>query len=172
MQQRVQPGQSGAADLYPRYDRTWRNSPYNESNEVPAARAAVQGAQAPRSKKMATVASLFPSQAEASRAIDELAGTEFAGVAADVYEGDVADDLGEVPPMGIPAGGSNLGGASPRTILNSRLTGLKDEELSSYLIESVELGRGVLVVADVEDHQAGALAAFFRSHGGRTSTER
>jgi hypothetical protein len=121
---------------------------------------------------MATVASLFPSQAEASRAIDALAGTEFAAVAADVYEGDVADDVGEVRPMGIPTSGSNLGGASPRAILDNRLTGLNDEELSSYLIESVELRRGVLVVAEIEDNQAGALAAFFRSHGGRTSMER
>ncbi|NLF63468.1 MAG: hypothetical protein GX579_02585 [Chloroflexi bacterium] len=121
---------------------------------------------------MATVASLFPSQAEASQAIDAMAGTEFASVVTDVYEGDLADDVGEVPPIGIPAGGSILGGASPRAILDNRLTGLNDEELSSYLIQSVELGRGVLVVADVEDSQAGALAAFFRNHGGRTSTER
>lgn len=121
---------------------------------------------------MATVASLFPSQAQASHAIDALAGTEFAGVVTDVYEGDVAGDAGEVRPMGMPTSGSNLGGASPRAILDNRLTGLNDEELSSYLIESVELGRGVLVVADVEEKQAGALAAFFRKHGGRTSTER
>lgn len=119
---------------------------------------------------MSTVAALFPSQAEASQAIDALAGTNFEGVETTVYEGDVADDVGEVRPAGLLAGtGSNLGGASPQAILDNVLTGLDNEELSSYFIEAVETGQGVLVVADVEDENALDLAAFFQNLGGRTA---
>lgn len=119
---------------------------------------------------MSTVAALFSSQAEASRAIDALAGTKFEDVETSVYEGDVADDLGEVRPAGMLAGtGSNLGGASPQAILDNVLTGLDNEELSSYFIEAVETGQGVLLVADVDDEDALDLAAFFQKQGGRTA---
>ncbi|MDT8307118.1 MAG: hypothetical protein RRC07_14400 [Anaerolineae bacterium] len=121
---------------------------------------------------MSTVAALFSSQAEASEAIGALAGTKFEDVETTVYEGDVADDVGEVRPAGLLAGaGANLGGASPQAILDKVLTGLDDEELSSYFVEEVETGQAVLVVAEVDDEDAVELAAFFQKLGGRTSLD-
>jgi hypothetical protein len=119
---------------------------------------------------MATVAALFESQAEATRALDALAGTDFEDVETTVFEGDVPDDVGEVKPAGMLAGaGSNLSGASPQALLDNVLTGLDDEELSNFFIESVEQGQGVLVVAEVDDEQALDLAAFLQKLGGRTA---
>lgn len=122
---------------------------------------------------MSTVAALFPSQAEASRAIDALAGTQFEDAETTVYEGDVADDVGEVRPAGLLAGaGTGLGGASPQAVLDNVLTGLDNEELSSYFIDAVENGQGVLVVAKVDDDSALDFTAFLQSLGGRTSLDK
>jgi hypothetical protein len=119
---------------------------------------------------MSTVTALFSSQAEASHAIDALAGTQFEDLETTVHEGEVADDLGEVRPAGLLAGaGSNLGGASPQAVLDNALTGLDNEELSSYFIDAVENGQGVLVVAKVDDDVALDFAAFLQKLGGQTS---
>ena len=120
---------------------------------------------------MATVASLFGSQAEATKALDALADSEFDDLETRVYEGDVADDVGEVQPAGAAAGPTPLAEASPQAVLDSRLTDLDNERLSDFFVEAVEQGRGVLVVADVDDDHADALAAFFRDHGGRTAAD-
>lgn len=118
---------------------------------------------------MATVASLFGSQAEASKAIDALADSGFTDVETRVYEGDVADDVGEVQPAGVPAGPTPVTGASPQAAMDNRLTDLDNEELSDFFVEAVEQGQGVLVVADVDDEQVDALTAFFQEHDGRTA---
>lgn len=120
---------------------------------------------------MSTVAALFSSQAEASEAIDALAGTRFEDVETTVYEGDVADDVGEVRPAGLPRTGSNLAGAGPQAVLDNVLTGLENEELSSFFVEAVESGQGVLLVAEVDEDDAGDLAAFLQKAGGRTSVD-
>lgn len=118
---------------------------------------------------MATVASLFGSDAEATEALDALADSQFAEVDTHVYRGDVADDVGEVQPAGVPSGSIPVTEASPQAALDSRLTDLDNEELSDFFVEAVEQGRGVLVVADVDDDDAEALTAFFKEQGGRTS---
>ena len=118
---------------------------------------------------MTTVATLFSSQAEATAALDAMASTEFEDVETRVYQGDVADDVGEVQPAGLPSPGSDLAGASPQAVLDSRLADLDDEELSDFFVEAVEEGGAVLIVADVDDERADALAAFFRDQGGRTA---
>lgn len=120
---------------------------------------------------MATVASLFGSDAEATEALDALANSPFEDVETRVYQGDVADDVGEVHPAGVPAGSTPVGEASPQAAIDNRLTDLDNEELSDFFVEAVEQGRGVLVVADVDDDQAEALAAFFQEQGGRTAAD-
>jgi hypothetical protein len=120
---------------------------------------------------MATVASLFGSQAEATEALDALADSEFEEVETRVYQGDLSDEVGEVQPTGVPSGSTPVTEASPQAAMDSRLTDLNNEELSDFFVEAVEQGQGVLVVAHVDDERAGGLAAFFEEHGGRTAAD-
>ena len=113
---------------------------------------------------MMTVASLFGSQAEARKALDALADSEFQDVDVRVYEKEVDEERVEMKPAGYPAAGT-------AAITPTPLSGVRDEDLSAFFVEAVESGQGVLVVAEVEEGRAADLEAFFRLHGGRTTEE-
>ena len=114
---------------------------------------------------MATVASLSGSQAEATHALDALVHSPFADVETRVLE----------PPAGAPGTPDALGTVG--LVGNNRRLAVLfpdvidwdlDEETEEFFARGLQNG-GVLVVADVDDEQAGALAAFLQAHGGRTA---
>lgn len=121
---------------------------------------------------MAVVASLFSSQAEASQAIDALAGTPFEDVEVNVYEEGISDDMSDVVvPFGTPGDGTALSGTGPPLIFHQWLTEVGDEALSRFFLDAVENGQGVLLVADVNDERAEELRAFFKQAGGRVAVD-
>lgn len=113
---------------------------------------------------MITVASLFGSQTEATEALDALANSEFEDVDVRVYEEDVGEEGAGATPVGLPAAASS-------GIATVPVSGLSEEGLSQYFVQAVEMGQGVLVVADVEEERAADLEAFFREQGGQTAEE-
>lgn len=119
---------------------------------------------------MKTVASLFETQAEASAAIDALAGSRFEDIEYRVHEGSVRGDGSGVRAIGLPSTEPNIGGSGSVAILDDDTPDL-DEGLSDYFRHAVENGEAVLVVAEVDDDRAAGLERFFREQGGRTSEE-
>lgn len=117
---------------------------------------------------MATVASLFGSQAEATEALDELAETEFADVETRVFEevgpNPTEPDVGAIPHLGS----GRLSGALDPGV-GEWFSDLDDKE-AEFFTQRVRSG-GVLVMAKVEDERAGALETFLREHGGRTTED-
>ncbi|HZD11630.1 MAG TPA: hypothetical protein VE553_09840 [Candidatus Binatia bacterium] len=120
---------------------------------------------------MATIASLFESQDEATKALDALVRTEFEDLDYRVYDGSGAETATSARVIGLPVAEPNVGGEATAGILSSAGTELDDEELSDYFMDAVERGNAVLVVADVDDDRADALESFFREYGGRTSED-
>ena len=119
---------------------------------------------------MRTIASLFESQAEASAAIDALAGSSFEDVEFQVHEGNVPVEDDGVRAFGIPPNDSDMHGSGVAFFGEKALDDI-DGELADYFRQAVETGDAVLVVAEVEDDRAAELERFFREHGGRTSAE-
>ena len=115
---------------------------------------------------MATVASLFGSQAEATEAIDALADSEFADVETRVFEEvepTAADpDVGAVPRLGS---GRITGALAPGT--REWFEGMDDKAIE-FLMERVRSG-GVLLMAKAEDERVDALESFLSEHGGKTA---
>lgn len=120
---------------------------------------------------MKTVASLFETQAEASEAIDALAGTGLEDVEYRVYERNVEAEGTQVRAIGLPSAEPNIGGSGAVGIFGDPGSDLGDEGLADFFRDAVETGRAVLVVAEVEEDRADELERFFRDHGGRTSKE-
>lgn len=111
---------------------------------------------------MATVASLFGTQQEATRALDALASSPFADVDTHVYEPELDEDT-EVPIAGTVLG--DLVAPFADTELDDL-----DEEEREYFARGYHDG-GTVVVASVDDDEAAELQRFFAEHGGRTSKE-
>jgi hypothetical protein len=120
---------------------------------------------------MITVASLFESQAEVTKALDALAESPFSEIEYRVYERSVAREGDEAQVIGLPMTEPSVGGSGPAVISSSAGTKLGDEELADFFRDAVETGSAVLVVAEVEDDRAQALENFFRDHGGRTAKD-
>lgn len=120
---------------------------------------------------MTTVASLFETQAEASEAIDALAGTGFEDIDFRVYERNVEAEGTDVRAIGLPTSEPNVGGSGAVGIFGGPGGEIDDEGLADFYRDAVESGEAVLVVADVEDDRADDLERFFREHGGRTSEQ-
>ena len=114
---------------------------------------------------MAVVAGLFDSQAEASAALDALAETEFEDVTTEVYE--QAPDPDDSNVAAVPDLGTSRILATPYA---PDFLDELDEAERRFFVQAVRNG-ATLVVAEVDDEQAGALAAFFRERGGRTTAE-
>lgn len=111
---------------------------------------------------MATVTSLFGTQLEATRALDALASSPFAGVDTRVYEPEHDDNVG------VPAAGTLLG-ELVAPFADAELDDIGEEE-REFFIRGYRDG-GTVVVATVDDDQARELEQFFAHHGGRTSKE-
>ncbi|MFW6096650.1 MAG: hypothetical protein ACOC9Z_01170 [Chloroflexota bacterium] len=120
---------------------------------------------------MKTVASLFETQAEASEAIDALAGTGFEDIDYRVYERNVEAEGTQVRAIGLPSTEPNIGGSGAVGIFGGPGDDLGDEGLADFFRNAVESGEAVLIVAEVEDDRADDLERFFRDQGGRTSEE-
>lgn len=117
---------------------------------------------------MATVASLFGSQAEATMAIDALAGSEFADVETRVIE-EVGANPAEPDVGAIP----NLGSSRLSGVLDPGLGdwfGDLDDETAGFLARQVQ-SDGVLLLAKVADDQVDTLESFLKEHGGLTAEE-
>ena len=108
---------------------------------------------------MAVVGSLFASQAEAQRAIGELAMSQFEGLETWTFEH--SDGEGSTAPAVDP--NHALTDEQGGDILDE----LDDEE-REFFRRGVEDG-GVLLVVEVEDERTGALELFLRRCGGRTA---
>jgi hypothetical protein len=112
---------------------------------------------------MATVASLFGTQLEATRAMDALAKSPFADVETHVYEPE-----NDNTDIAVPGAGTVLGDLVV-PFADSEIGDLGEEE-RAWFAEGLR-GGGTVVVATVDDEQAAELEQFFASHGGRTSRE-
>jgi hypothetical protein len=117
---------------------------------------------------MATVASLFGSQAKATEALDALADSEFADVDTRVFENvgpnPAEPDVGAVPHLASSRLSAVL---DPRT--GEWFEDLDDNE-ADFFIQQVRSG-GVLLLAKVEARRAGALESFLHEQGGQTAEE-
>jgi hypothetical protein len=108
---------------------------------------------------MATVASLFGDQLEATKALDALVDSPFAEVPVRVYEPELDADV------------------ERETAANFVDTAFSDPEFDDLGTEEREFfargfrSGGTLVVAAVDDDQAAALRQFLADFGGRTSLE-
>lgn len=125
---------------------------------------------------MATVAALFGSQEEATKALDAMAGTEFEDVETTVYEPEEMTSKGDegAPEVQIAAHPSVRGGVIPSNIdevINKPIGELSDPAVSDYFAREVEQRGATLVVADVEEERVDDLERFFREHGGQTTEE-
>ena len=120
---------------------------------------------------MMTVASLFESQAEATKALDALPRSGFEDIDYRVYEGNVADEGGQVVPVAFPNTQPDVGAVTPLAMVGDELSDIDDEGLADFFREAVKTGRAVLVVAEVEEDRATTLERFFREHGGRTAQD-
>lgn len=125
---------------------------------------------------MATVAALFSSQAEATKALDAMAGTEFEDVETTVYDsGEVTGDGGNgAAEVRIAAAPSVRGTVIPTNIgdvVNRPIDELRDPAVSEYFVREVEERGATLVVAAVDDERADDLERFFREQGGQTTEE-
>lgn len=119
---------------------------------------------------MRTIASLFQTQAEATAAVDALAGSRFEDIEYQVYEGAVPIEDDGVRAFGIPPNDSDMHGTGVAFFGDNALDDL-DEDLARYFRQAVQGGEAVLVVAEVDDDRAAELERFFRDQGGRTSEE-
>lgn len=119
---------------------------------------------------MATIISLFESEAESTKALDALYQREFGDVEIDVIEhqAEVIEEGSAV----VPTAPNAATDASGLVDMPSRLVDIdfKDEEEAEFFTSSIR-NRGVLVVADVDDEHADEVEELFRSYGGRTSEE-
>lgn len=125
---------------------------------------------------MATVAALFSSQAEVTKAIDAMAGTEFEDVETTVYEGERVTEGGSggPPEVGIattPSVRSGVISTNIGDIVNKPIGELSDPAVSDYYVREVERRGAALVVASVDDERADALESFFAEQGGQTTEE-
>lgn len=125
---------------------------------------------------MATVAALFSTKAEATKALDAIAGTEFEDVETTVYEqeqmtGDTAEGPSEVQIATAPSVRSGVIPTNIGEVVNKPIGELSDPAVSDYFVRKVEEDGASLVVAAVDDERADALEKFFREHGGRTTEE-
>lgn len=111
---------------------------------------------------MATVASLFGTQLEATRALDALASSPFAGVETRVYEPELDEGVD------VPAAATVLGDLVV-PFADTEVGDLGEEE-REFFARGYRDG-GTVVVATVDDDQAAELERFFARHGGRTSKE-
>jgi hypothetical protein len=114
---------------------------------------------------MATVASLFGEQADATRALDAMASSPFAEVETRVFEPGLGDSSG----AGTIAGAGVLEGIVV-PFADTEYTDLDEDERAWYA-QGLR-GGGTLVVAEVDDERAAELESFFARYGGRTSKER
>ena len=117
---------------------------------------------------MATVASLFGSQAEATAAMDALAKSEFSDVETRIFEeagpNPAEPDVGAVP---------HMGSARLSAVLDPGVGEWFDDlgdETAEFFIQRVRSG-GTLLMARVEEERAAALEAFLQEQGGRTAEE-
>jgi len=125
---------------------------------------------------MATVAALFGSQGEATKALDAMAGTQFEDVETTVYDQEkVTDEGGEgAPEVRVAMAPSLRGGVlstSLGEIVNKPIGELSDPAVSDFFVREVKKRGATLIVATVDDERADALEQFFDEHGGRTTEE-
>lgn len=115
---------------------------------------------------MAKVVSLFESQEEATKALDALYASSYESVDAEVIDNVSELDYGETGVV-APAPNASTGVAGAVDIPNPlQDTDLGDEE-AAWFAQGVQ-GGGVLVVAEVDDEHAEAVAQLFHDYGGRT----
>lgn len=125
---------------------------------------------------MATVAALFGSQAEATKALDALVETQFEDVETTVYEpSQLAGEAGDAISGLETSAADTLRGAvvtsAAGEIAEGLIGDLDDEEVSDYFVREVKERGAILVVANVDDERAGALEQFFQEQGGQTAEE-
>lgn len=125
---------------------------------------------------MATVAALFSSQAEATKALDAMAGTEFEDAETVVYEPEEVSDTGAEAPADVrvataPSVRSGVLPTNLGDIINKPIGELNDPAVSDYFVREVERRGATLVVAEVDDERADALEQFFDEQGGQTTEE-
>lgn len=110
---------------------------------------------------MATVASLFGDQAEATRALDAIANSPFADVEMRVIEPELDD-----------AGVDTVSGGGVLQELVAVFAGEQypdlDEEAREWYSRGLRSG-GTVVIAEVDDDRAAELEQFLARFGGRTS---
>jgi len=125
---------------------------------------------------MATVAALFSSQAEATKALDAMTGTEFEDVETNVYEHEQQTATGGegTPETRVAAAPSVRSAGIPadvEDVVNQPIGELSDPAVSDYFVREVEKRGATLVVATVDDERADALEQFFNEQGGQTTEE-
>lgn len=125
---------------------------------------------------MATVAALFGSQAEATKALDALAESQFEDVETTVYEpsqlaGDAGNAISGVETSAADTLRAGVVSSAAGEIAEGLLADLDDEEVSDYFVREVKEHGAILVVANVDDERATALEQFFQDQGGRTTEE-
>jgi hypothetical protein len=119
---------------------------------------------------MALVAALFPSEEEAERAIDSLAGTDFEALELTIYGGDVPAGMVGTRAAGTPDTVETVhSGPTARAAISQILDSLDDEALASVFEEAMDAQNCVLVAATVDDAKAVDLAAFLQKLGGRAT---
>jgi len=114
---------------------------------------------------MATVASLFADQAEATRALDAMAHTPFAEVKTRVIEPEL-DDIDGLDDLDSVVGGGFFDRVLAPFAANEYPE--IDEEAREWYAQGLRRG-GTVVVAVVDDDRATELERFFVEHGGRTA---
>ena len=115
---------------------------------------------------MSKIVSLFESQAEATKALDVLHASDYENIEAEVIEDARDMDYGSTGVV-APAPNASTGVAGVVGIPDPlQDIGLDDEE-AAWFAEGVR-GGGVLVVAEVDDEDAGSVEKILRDYGGRT----
>jgi hypothetical protein len=120
---------------------------------------------------MTTIASLFESQAEATKALDALAAADIDDVDIRVIESE--DEASQGPSSGTipalnPAQGP-VGAAAPAAGWQGLIMGSDlEEEEADFFIEGVRDGGVLVLVEDVDEEQEETVTQILRDNGGRT----
>jgi hypothetical protein len=119
---------------------------------------------------MAFVAALFPSEEDAERAIDALAGTDFEALELNIFGGDLPAGVVGIRAAGTPDTAERTqSGSAAMAAISKILDRLDDEALASVFEEAMEAQNCVLVAATVDDAKAVDFAAFLQKLGGRAT---
>lgn len=116
---------------------------------------------------MAKIASLFGSDADATRALDALARADYGEVETEVFDQARAgfrDDAVALSAYPSTSGGGVVGPGASSPWIDTDMG--MDDDTVRFFTDGVRNG-GVLVLVEVEDEQAAAVEQFLREHGGQ-----